>query len=132
MDFFIKAVPLFISVFLAGGQRCHSNVTIPIRLYTHQTAYDITFNALYLFGGEQLSQNGISQSIYKWDINTNTWTQLPITTPSSTTQGWLVKWFFSYGNAVVTINDIVYFIGMDDGWYASGTVYRFRLTTLEW
>eukprot|EP01083_Nonionella_stella_P169903 577065_1 len=130
MGFFIKALPLFIHVFLSGGQRCHSNASIPIRLYAHQTAYDITSNALYLFGGK-LPQNEYSQSIYKWDINTDTWTKLSVTTPTSTPKGSSVEWFLSYVNAAVTINDIVYFIGIHNGYYHSG-VYRFRLTTLEW
>eukprot|EP01083_Nonionella_stella_P138513 421487_1 len=131
MGFFVKALPLFIHVFLSGGQRCHSNTSIPIRLYAHQTAYDITSNALYLFGGK-LPQNEYSQSIYKWDINTDTWTKLSVTTPTSTPKGSSVEWFLSYVNAAVTINDIVYFIGINDGYYNSGTVYRFRLTTSKW
>eukprot|EP01083_Nonionella_stella_P057204 150269_1 len=129
--FFIKTVTLFIRVFLAGGQRCHSNTSLPIGMYGHQTAYDITSNALYLFGGMH-PQEVVSQLIRKWDINTDTWTQLSITTPTSTFSGSSVTWFFNYGNAAATINDIVYFIGIHDGYYNSGTVYRFRLSTLEW
>eukprot|EP01083_Nonionella_stella_P169905 577068_1 len=131
MGFFIKALPLFIHVFLSGGQRCHSNASIPIRLYGHQTAYDITSNALYLFGGMH-PQEVFSQSIRKWDINTDTWTKLSITTPTSNSRGWVVNHFWSYVNTAVTINDIVYFISTDDGWVNSDTVYRFRLSTLEW
>eukprot|EP01083_Nonionella_stella_P037975 103463_1 len=129
--FFIKAISLFIHVFLAGGQRCHSNESIPTGLHKHQSAYDITSNALYLFGGI-LPQDKGSQSIYKWDINTDTWTELSVTTPTSTPKGSSVEWFLSYVNAAVTINDIVYFIGINDGYYNSGTVYRFRLTTSKW
>eukprot|EP01083_Nonionella_stella_P081359 224044_1 len=131
MDFFIKAVPLFISVFLAGGQRCHSNTSLPIGLYAHQTAYDIRSNALYLFGGV-LPQEQFTQTIRKWDINTDTWADLSITAPTSTVRGSAVDRFWTYVNTAVTINDIVYFIGMDDGWIDSGTMYRFHLSTLEW
>eukprot|EP01083_Nonionella_stella_P057203 150268_1 len=95
--FFIKTVTLFIRVFLAGGQRCHSNTSLPIGMYGHQTAYDITSNALYLFGGMH-PQEVVSQLIRKWDINTDTWTQLSITTPISNSLGWVVNRFWSYVN----------------------------------
>eukprot|EP01083_Nonionella_stella_P174043 602220_1 len=129
--FFIKAISLFIHVFLAGGQRCHSNASIPIGLYAHQSAYDSTYNALYLFAGV-LPEAEESQSIYKWYMDTDIWTQLYITTPSTTAQGSVIPRFSSYVNAAVTINDTVYFIGINDGYYNSGTVYRFRLTTSKW
>eukprot|EP01083_Nonionella_stella_P174042 602219_1 len=104
--FFIKAISLFIHVFLAGGQRCHSNASIPIGLYAHQSAYDSTYNALYLFAGV-LPEAEESQSIYKWYMDTDIWTQLYITTPSTTAQGSVIPRF-------------------------SSTVYRFRLTTSKW
>eukprot|EP01083_Nonionella_stella_P284308 967814_1 len=129
----IKALPLFIYVLiaLAGGDRCHSNTSIPIQLRAHQSAYDIASQALYLFGGK-LPQSGYSQSIYKWDINTDTWNELSTSIPTSTLQGSSLDLFFSLVNAAVTIQDIVYFIGMSDGYYNSGTVYRFHLVSLQW
>eukprot|EP01083_Nonionella_stella_P169902 577064_1 len=129
--FIIKAIPLLIRVFLARAQRCRSNTSIPIGLYAHQTVYDITSNALYVFGGRP-SKSEYSQKIYEWDINTDTWTQLPMTTPTSTAESLPVDRFSNKGNAAVTINDIAYFIGMNDDYFESGNVYRFRLSTLEW
>eukprot|EP01083_Nonionella_stella_P242072 844731_1 len=120
MMFFIKVVPLLL--FLAGGERCHMNTSLPIPLYTHQTAYYSASHVLYVFGG-----NDNRNSIYKWDINPNTWTQLSTTTPTNI--------FWSWANNAVTVDDIVYFVGMqDDGLYdsPSGKVYRFRLTTEQW
>eukprot|EP01083_Nonionella_stella_P091849 256865_1 len=126
-------LPLFIYVLiaLAGGDRCHSNTSIPIQLLAHQSVYDIASQALYLFGGI-LPQSGHSQSIYKWDISTHTWNELSTSTPTSTLQGLSVNWFYSFVNAAVTIQDIVYFIGLNDGYYNSGTVYRFDLGSLQW
>eukprot|EP01083_Nonionella_stella_P203944 743797_1 len=129
--FIIKAILLFIRLFLAGAQRCHSDTSLPIGLYAHQSAYDSTSNDLYLFGGRP-SKNEYSQSIYKWDINTDKWSKLSVTTPTSTAESLPVDRFSNKGNAAVTINDIVYFIGMNDDYYGSGNVYRFRLSTQKW
>eukprot|EP01083_Nonionella_stella_P135928 413469_1 len=101
--------------------------SIPMTLQSHQTAYDITSNALYLFGGLINNFDNPSNSIYKWDITPNTWTTLSTTTP--TIQDNI---FYSFVNNAVTIQDVVYFIGMDDYLYDSGKVYRFRLSTEEW
>eukprot|EP01083_Nonionella_stella_P135929 413471_1 len=65
--------------------------SIPMTLQSHQTAYDITSNALYLF----------SNSIYKWDITSNTWTTLSTTTTPTIQDN------------AVTIQDVVYFIGIE-------------------
>eukprot|EP01083_Nonionella_stella_P310056 1100254_1 len=115
MVFFIKAVSLLICVFVVGGEQCHSNASLPIPLYSHQTAYYSVSHVLYVFGG-MVDLVDSRNSIYKWEINPNTRTQLSTTTP---TDG-----FLSSVNNAVTIEDIAYFIGVDDGLYDSGKVYR--------
>eukprot|EP01083_Nonionella_stella_P301613 1035762_1 len=130
---FIKAQPLVICALIAlvGGDRCYSNASIPFDVHSHQTAYDITSRVLYLFGGV-LPPYVHTQSIYKWDISTDTWTELPISTPTSTFKGSPVTRFYSPVNAAATIHDVVYFIGINDGFYDSETVYRFDLASLQW
>eukprot|EP01083_Nonionella_stella_P298808 1014143_1 len=120
MVFFI--ISLLICVFIVGGEQCHLNASLPIALYAHQTAHYSTSHVLYVFGGK-VATSDYSNTIYKWEINPNTWTQLSTTTPTD--------WFCSWVNNAVTIEDIVYFIGMSDGYYNSGTVYRFHLVSLQ-
>eukprot|EP01084_Bolivina_argentea_P024493 45652_1 len=55
-----------------------------------------------------------------------------MTTPTSTAESLPVDRFSNKGNAAVTINDIAYFIGMNDDYFESGNVYRFRLSTEQW
>eukprot|EP01083_Nonionella_stella_P037976 103467_1 len=125
----ITVLPLLVCAFIAVGDRCHSNTSIPIAIYAHQTAYDSASHVLYLFGGRE-SKSSFLNSIYKWNTIPNTWTKLSTTTP--TKLGTPGDWFYSWINSAVTIQDIVYFIGMDDYLYDSGKVYRFRLSTEEW
>eukprot|EP01083_Nonionella_stella_P300209 1023580_1 len=120
--FDFDVIPLLLCVFIVGGDRCYSNASIPMTLQSHQTAYDITSHALYLFGGIDLADT-YRNFIWKWDIHSNVWTPTGIT-PKNT--------FYSFVNNAVTIQDIVYFIGVDDGYYTSGNVYRFRFTTEDW
>eukprot|EP01083_Nonionella_stella_P138512 421485_1 len=125
MASFIKAVTLLISIIcilIADSNLCQSSTSLPITIQSHQTAYDSTSHALYVFGGIDLADT-YRNFIWKWDIHSNVWTPTGIT-PKNT--------FYSFVNNAVTIQDIVYFIGVDDGYYTSGNVYRFRFTTEDW
>eukprot|EP01083_Nonionella_stella_P229709 812737_1 len=124
----ITVLPLLVCAFIAVGDRCHSNTSIPIAIYAHQTAYDSASHVLYLFGGRD-SKSSYLNSIYKWNTIPNTWTKERPVVLSTTTP---TDWFYSWVNSAVTIQDIVYFIGMDDDSYTSGEVYRFHLSTEQW
>eukprot|EP01084_Bolivina_argentea_P258759 436375_1 len=102
-------------------------ITLPGYMVQHQLGYNIETSVVYLFGG--IFSNGTSQQnsnkIYKRNINNNTdlWKHISTTTTSDI--------FVSAIKQSVSIGNIVYFVGVNNGTFQVNEVQVFDMTTEE-
>ena len=94
-------------------------------MFGHLAVYNEDSNTVYLFGGVAENYDVNYNRIYKWDLTQqDSWFVQIGTTPTSE--------FFSFGNNAVLIDDIIYFIGVEDTSKTSGNIYLFNTTSDSW
>ena len=101
------------------------NITLPDYLTATTIAYNhATFN-VYIFGGIQCDRvtNNLSATIYKRNISNDSepWVNIAEKTPT-------LSFWAAAGPSSVTLNDAVYFLGINDN-VVESMVYVFNLTT---
>eukprot|EP01083_Nonionella_stella_P092245 258166_1 len=99
--------------------------TLPFPMYGHSMVYSNDTNSVYLFGGYDSSV--WYNSIYKWDMDAHSnvyFESTGITTPTPV--------FYSVVNNVVTIDNIAYFIGINNGASTVQSFYAFDMQSESW
>eukprot|EP01084_Bolivina_argentea_P044973 82772_1 len=109
---------------LSSGWRIGQN-PLPQPLGGSQMIYNNLTTTVYIFGGFALDQSDIvySSTIYKRNLSnpSRLWTELDINTPEDV--------FVSQIQNSITIGNITYFIGINNGSYSSNQVYLFDVAT---
>lgn len=107
-------------------QSCYSHTqSLPEPIYGHMGVYSTTANSVYLFGGRGPGGSYINP-VYKWNLNqTDSWFVSIGTAPTPR--------FYGYANNGLLIDDIVWFIGVDDDENDfTGNIYQFDTKTDSW
>eukprot|EP01084_Bolivina_argentea_P257340 433549_1 len=97
-----------------------SGYALPFPLAEYAIGFDSNNQNVYLFGGH--NGTAYSHNILKWNANQpgSDWTIITEKTPT--------KIIFQGRSSSVTINNLVYFVGLYNGTYDNGKVYLFNLT----
>eukprot|EP01083_Nonionella_stella_P206898 752123_1 len=107
-----------------SAQSCVSISTLPVKAAGMQLGYTADPNIVYLFGGMNGQyMNDPLSSIYTYNVNGDKYTLSNTSTPTTV--------FYTLSNNIVSVNDIIYFVGTPMPWpphYA----YAFDVTTETW
>jgi len=100
----------------------------PSKRFLHKCVYDDVRNTMYLFGGEIDTDNTTSDELWKFDLTTNTWSEITITTGTKPTKR-------GAHNLEIDGNDIYLFGGIN-GLIPDDTVYnelwKFDIVNSQW
>lgn len=99
----------------------------PSKRFLHKCVYDAVRNTMYLFGGEVDTDNTTSEELWKFDLTTNTWSEITITGTKPTKRG---------AHNLEINGNYIYLFGGLDGLPPNDTVYnefwRLDIVNSEW
>lgn len=100
----------------------------PSKRFLHKCVYDGIRNTMYLFGGELDTNNTTSDELWKFDLSTNTWSEIRITVETKPTKR-------SAHNLEIGGN-VIYLFGGINGLAPDVTVYnelwKFDIINTQW
>ena len=100
----------------------------PSKRFLHKCVYYDATNTMYLFGGEIDTDNTTSDELWKFDLTTNTWSEITITTGTKPTK--------RGAHNLEILGNVIYLFGGINGLPPDDTVYnelwQFSIIDTEW